>query len=160
MFRDDNRKWPSLGSQGYAPLIHCRVHLSRWFFFIIVILFSRQKKKNGSGPENELQKEELFQHEGRHPEQGRGQMELETENYISHAAVEEEDSRTRLTQKTVHQVRNHPNKNAWRSELQCDRPKNPFSEESKQHGISAVRNLSSNSMSLLLEELDRRDRLL
>ena len=53
---------------------------------------------------------------------------------LSHAAVEQdEDSRTRLIEIQVHQVKNHPNKDALIAELQSNRPFiNPLKEESKQ----------------------------
>ena len=72
----------------------------------------------------------------RHPVADDGKMELEIDfriQSVSHGAVEqEEDSRTRLIQRLVHQVKNHPNKNAWIADLHRNRPKNPLSEESKQ----------------------------
>ena len=52
---------------------------------------------------------------------------------VSHAAVEqEEDSRTRLIRRLVHQVMRHPNKDASIADLQSKPPYNPLSEESKQ----------------------------
>ena len=52
---------------------------------------------------------------------------------IPHAAVEqEEDDGIRLIRRLVHQVKNHPNKDALIADLQSNRTYNPFSKESRQ----------------------------
>ena len=52
---------------------------------------------------------------------------------VSNAAVEpDEDNRTRLIRRLVHQVMHHPNKDAWIADLQNNRPFHPLSKESKQ----------------------------
>ena len=51
---------------------------------------------------------------------------------IPHVAVEQdEDERIREIRRSVHQIKNHPNKGALIAELQNNRTYNPFSGESK-----------------------------
>ena len=60
---------------------------------------------------------------------------------LSHAAVEqEEDSRTRLIRRLVHQVM-HPNKDALTVDLQSNRPCTVLSKEESKHVIHTVENV-------------------
>ena len=77
---------------------------------------------------------------------------------IPHAAVEQEDdARKELISKLVHQIKNHPNKDALIADLQQDHPYNPFSEKSEEmiHDLGNVENLEMCEISLKVQCIHR-----
>ena len=107
------------------------------------ILYQKTHSSPRLPPKVNLKGARQVQHEDHHrgtnsrqPVADEGKMELKIDFRIqgaSHAAVEEEeDNRTRLIKSLVHQVKNHPNKDALTADLQSNRSYILFSEESKQ----------------------------